>query len=151
MERRRRLPLSSNYPLDVVIHIPACLVSSGLCCTGFAAKHWVGWRTDHRNHYAGEHLKTTKCCLTGWPLKRMVPLPAFHAALYNQLLIKVAFWNWNSKTRLSHLSTFLSVLFVQLPFDAFAYDGWCVLKFYRCVSQIFRGFWWIIKIIIPLY
>lgn len=95
MKRGRRPPLGSNYPSDVVIHIPACAVPSGQC------RHFVLLSLSHSSKLIGE--LTAKICRAGFkvPFDR----PAVHrdgrpsclsSASCNQLLIKVAFWN--SKT-----------------------------------------------------
>lgn len=65
--------------------------------------------------------------------------------LYNQLLIKVAFWNWNSKT-LPHLSNSLCFLFAWLPFHCFIYNALAVFKmsYYEakvCLHGVVSSFW----------
>lgn len=144
MKRGRRLLLCSNYPLDVVIHIPACLVPSG------QRRHFVRLSLLHSSGLirgltmvpiCRGALETTKCRLTGWPFTRMAPLPAFHVAqgLCNQLLIKVAFWNSNSKdtsATLKHLPVF---------FICYAAFSWLYLW-----GPCRMSFWWV-AIIVNVY
>lgn len=103
MKQGRRLLLCSNYPLDVVIYIPYMSrfikAAPALCQTVFVAQLRVGLRTDHGTNMLGSiwnnkvpfdwldvHKNGTSSCLS------------CSTGFYNQLLIKVMFWNSNSKT-----------------------------------------------------
>lgn len=95
MKRGRRPPLGSNYPSDVVIHIPACAVPSG------QRRHFVLPSLWHGSELIGE--LTAKICRAGFKVPFGRPVVHRNASpsclsspLCNQLLIKVAFWN--SKT-----------------------------------------------------
>lgn len=96
----------------------------------FVARLRVGKRTDHGTDMQGSiwnnkvpfdwlavHKNGTSSCLS------------CSMGLYNQLLIKVAFWNWNSKTRLPHLSISLC-FFICLVAFSWLYL-WC------------SHFWWV--------
>lgn len=92
MKGGRRPPLGSNYPSDVVIHIPACAVPSGQC------RHFVLAFLWHGSELIGELTAEIR----GAGFKVLFDRPAVHSpsclssAPRNQLWIKVAFWN--SKT-----------------------------------------------------
>lgn len=94
-----------------------------LCQTVFVAQLWLGLRTDHGTNMLGSiwnnkvsfdwldvHKNGTSSCLS------------CSMGFYNQLLIKVVFWNWNSKT-VSATLKYLSFLFAWIHFHGFIYNA----------------------------
>lgn len=103
-----------------------------LCQTVFVAQQ-LGWLEDWpQNRYAGEHLKQQSAIWLAGHKNGTSSCLSCSMGLYNQLLIKVAFWNWNSKETSATLKC-LPVFFICLA--AFSW-------LYLCVSeelQLHRG------------
>lgn len=138
MKRGRRLLLCSNYPFRCSHSYPRMSrfirAVPALCQAVFVAQLQVGrgltmvpdmqgsiWNNKVPFDWLPVHKNGTSSCLS------------CSMGLYNQLLIKVAFWNSNSKTRLPHLSISLCFLFAWLPFHGFIYDAltyfwWVAIK-----------------------